>query len=83
MNTISLVGDSISLIIILMTEYNNIVNSLKKGLLPTNMVTRETLQKIISEGSNKFTGTKFSDNGRRILSEMMKAITVHQAESSS
>ena len=57
MNTISLAGDSISLINIFMTEYNNMINSLKKDLLPKNVVTNQILQKIISEGLNKFAGT--------------------------
>ena len=78
MNIISMVGDSISLINILMTEYHNIVNSL--GLLPKNVAKCVILQKIIAEGSNKFAGTKFPENGKVILSEMIKAVTTHQTE---
>ena len=51
MNRISLVGELITLINILLTEYNNLVNSLRKGFPPENMVTRETLQKILSEAN--------------------------------
>ena len=49
MNTISLVGESISLINILTTKYHNIVNSLKKCLLPKNVVTGVILQRITAE----------------------------------
>ena len=66
MNTICIEVELMSSINILLTEYNNIVNSLRKGLLPTNMVTREIWQKIISEGSKKFAWTKFPGNGKRI-----------------
>ena len=80
MNTIGLVGESISLINILMTEYHNIVNLLRNGLLPKNMVQGVILQKIIAEGSNKFARTKFAENGELNLLEMIKAIAVHQTE---
>ena len=69
MNAISLVGESISLIYILITEYHNIVNSLRKGLLPKNVVTGVILQKIMLERSYKFAGTKFLENCKVILSD--------------
>ena len=40
------------------------------------------MQKIISEGSNKFARTKFPGNGKRSLSEIVEAITVYQTENS-
>ena len=67
MNTIGLVGESISLINILMTEYHNMVNSLRKGLLPKNVLTGVILQKITAEGSNKFAGTNFRRNCKVIF----------------
>ena len=45
------------------------------------MVTDQILQKII-EGLNKFAGTKFPGNDKGILSEMIKAVTVHHTENS-
>ena len=46
-NTISLVGESTSLINVLMSEYQNIIIALRKGLLPKNVVTDQILQKVM------------------------------------
>ena len=63
-----------------MSEYQNIILTLRKGFLPKNVVTDQILRKIIKEGVNKFAGTKFPGNDKGILSEMTWAITVYHTE---
>ena len=82
MNTLSLVGESINLINVLMNEYHNLMITLRKGFLPENVISNQILQKIIIEGVNKFAGTKFPGDGDGVLSEMIKTITVHHTENS-
>ena len=82
MNTSNLVGESISMINVLMSECQNIITKLRKGFLPKNVVTDQILHEIIEEGLNKFAGTKYPGNNKGILSEMIKAITVHHTENS-
>ena len=80
MNTMSLVGESINLIHVLINEYENLILRLRKGFLPNNVVTDQMLRKIIKEGINKFVGTKFPGNDKGSLSEMVRSITVHHTE---
>ena len=80
MQTMSLIGESVSLIHVLLSEYQNLIETLRQNSLPTNVVTKQNLEKIIKEGINKFPGTKFPGNSKGNLSKMINAVTVHQTE---
>lgn len=78
MNTISLVGDSIMLINIIMAEYNKVIGLLRRGIVPRKTIPLDALKKIIKEGNIRFWGTKFADNKENISSHMIETITVHK-----